>query len=94
MPARDGTGPYGTGPVGRGLGPCGGIDQEPIYGQPYGMGMAYRRGRRFSNWQPGWGWRAMPAVDEKQALQARQSWLKEQLDAITRRIEELNTPSE
>lgn len=25
MPGRDGTGPYGTGPVGRRLGPCGGL---------------------------------------------------------------------
>jgi len=34
MPKRDGTGPYGNGPMtGRGLGPCGAFNQRRGYGR-------------------------------------------------------------
>ena len=97
MPARDGTGPYGTGPVGRGLGPCGGKAQETD--QQFGMGMAHRRGRRFGNRHPRWGCRenaANNAVHNSEilSLQSRQSWLQEQLAMISRRIEALSKPSD
>ncbi len=96
MPARDGTGPYGTGPVGRGLGPCSGNEQETA--PQFGMGMAHRRGRRFGNHHPRWGWRANPAYrmedSETLRLQNRQNWLKEQLDSITREIERRSKPAE
>ncbi len=94
MPARDGTGPYGTGPVGRGLGPCGGSGQEPGNDQPFGMGMAHRRGRRFQNRQPCWGLRVYTPEEEVRLLQNRQNWLKEQLDSITREIERRSKPAE
>ena len=42
MPGGDGTGPFGNGPVGRGLGPCGA-------GQYRGRGFGFGRGRRFWN---------------------------------------------
>ncbi len=94
MPARDGTGPFGTGPIGRGLGPCAGNAAEPGFDQPYGMGIAYRRGRRRGNRGPRWGRNAWADIDEQQALKNQQNWLKEQLDAVTHRIEELTKPAE
>jgi len=102
MPGRDGTGPFGNGPVGRRLGPC--FGNEPGYDQPFGFGMARRWGRRFGfgygygyrrPWQ---NWRAdVPYRDEEsdiQALQNQQNWLKEQLDAVTHEIENRQKPSE
>jgi hypothetical protein len=88
MPARNGTGPFGTGPVGRRFGPCQGNEQETVYGQPFGMGMAHRRGRRFDNQPP--RWETLTSIDEKQVLQNRQNWLQEQLAIISRRIEEIS----
>lgn len=102
MPARDGTGPFGTGPVGRGLGPCRGNVQGFGYDQQFGMGMANRWGqRRFGNRPPRWGWGASAADNaadyaadsEIQYLQNQQNWLKDQLDAVTREIEERTKPS-
>lgn len=93
MPARDGTGPYGTGPVGRGFGPCGGNGQEFVNDQPFGMGMAHRRGRRFWNRQPHRGLEANTPEEEMSLLQNRQTWLKEQLDAVTSAIEHRSKPS-
>jgi len=95
MPARDGTGPYGTGPVGRGLGPCGGNAQE--FNQQFGMGLGNRWGRRFGNRQL-WRSRRVSANvftedSEIQSLQNRQSWLQGQLALISRRIEELSKPT-
>lgn len=95
MPARDGTGPFGTGPVGRGFGPCGGNEQEFGDNQQFGMGMANRWGqRRFGNRHPRWGRRANTAYhdadSEIQSLQNQQSWLQEQLAMISRRIEEIS----
>jgi hypothetical protein len=95
MPARDGTGPYGTGPTGRGFGPCGGNEQE--FDQQFGMGLAHRRGQRFGNRHPRRGWRAgstYRAEDgETLRLQNRQNWLKEQLDAVTRELDQRNKTS-
>jgi hypothetical protein len=92
MPARDGTGPVGTGPVGRRLGPCSEFEYENSH--PYGMGMAHRRGRRFGNWMPRWFWRENTPNEEIQILQNRQRWLKEQMDAVSREIDNLNKTPE
>lgn len=94
MPGRDGTGPFGTGPVGRRLGPCGGVVDDPYYGRQFGMGMANRWGRRFGGWAPRWGRGVITSDEEKQILQDQQSWLKNQLDEITRRMEQLDKPNE
>ena len=76
MPARDGTGPNGTGPYGRGLGPC-------------GSGQAARgRGRGFFGARPGWGFRQgeIPTADEKEILEQRKNWLQTQLDTINQTL--------
>ncbi len=75
MPGRDNTGPLGTGPIGRGLGPCGG-------------GMAYGgRGRGFGRGR-GWGFfpPALTPDEEKELLNQQKSWLQKQIDALTSRL--------
>jgi hypothetical protein len=119
MPAGDGTGPMGQGPMtGRGAGYCAGFDApgytNPMPGRGFGMGWGRgygrwggrgrgfgRGGRRNWGYGPAWGPPAPWAYDygpyaapptpaqETEALRAQAEWLKEQLDAITTRIEEL-----
>jgi hypothetical protein len=126
MPAGDGTGPRGMGPMtGRGAGYCAGYDM-PGYAHPMpgrGFGMGWGRGRawgggwgRGRGWRhqyyatgvPGWArfgyapaWGAPPAPaygpygappsseQEAEFLRTQAEWLKEQLDAISQRITEL-----
>ncbi len=78
MPGRDGTGPLGTGPNGRGLGPCGG-------GSPMGRGRRGFFGRGAGFWRT-----AYPADLETQrwTLEDQKSWLERQLDAIKSRLGE------
>ncbi len=58
------------------------------------MGMANRRGRRSGGWFPRWGGRSFSPEEELQSLQDQQSWLKEQLEAVARRIEKFHKPAE
>lgn len=79
MPGMDKTGPFGTGSMGRGLGPCGG-------------GQAGRgRGRGFSRRGNGWGMGPgfTPITGEKESLEQRKNWLESQLDAINQNLKEL-----
>ena len=90
MPGRDGTGPWGEGPLtGRGLGPC-------------GRGLAFRRGldRGFGRGR-GSGWRCWPYYsrqytgvkvtkeEEIKMLEDEVKVLEEEKENITRRIKEL-----
>ena len=75
MPGMNGTGPYGTGPLGRGMGPCG------------GGGMGRRSGRGFGR-NRGRGW-AFEPVEEKTTLEREKSWLEAQLQAITEQLQAL-----
>ncbi len=106
MPAGDGTGPMGQGPMtGRGFGYCAGSDVPgAAYGAP-GWGRGFGRGRgwgRRRGWRcgpgPAWGpppaayppYVATPAPDQEIAyLHTQAEWLREQLDTINRRIDEL-----
>lgn len=79
MPGMDKTGPFGTGSMGRGLGPCGG-------------GQAGRgRGRGFSRRGNGWGMgqAAAPITEEKAVLEQRKNWLENQLDEINQYLKEM-----
>jgi hypothetical protein len=93
MPFFDNTGPFGQGPMGRGLGPCN-AGRRGVFGSGFGRGF---RG----NWnlpggcnRPRWGWSpgrggyAAPQ-DETQALKQEASHLQNELDAIQKRLAEL-----
>jgi hypothetical protein len=102
MPRGDRTGPWGAGPrTGRGLGFCSGYD-APGYADlaPWGgRGHGYARGGGYGwrHWyyatgMPGWmraGYAPLPTEDEIGDLKAQSEFLKKQLDAIHKRIEEL-----
>jgi len=77
MPGFDGTGPLGTGPYGRGLGPCG-------RGMAAGWGRGFRRG----GWYGGVGF--VPPFtpgEEKGYLEQQKSWLESQLAGIEKRLQ-------
>jgi len=83
MPGMDSTGPLGTGPFGRGLGPCGGGQAGRF------AGWGVRRGGRG-------GWWVSPTPfsteDEKSILQQQKGWLESQLDGIKKRLDNLEQP--
>jgi hypothetical protein len=124
MPAGDGTGPRGMGPMtGRGAGYCAGYGApgyaNPMPGRGFGMGWG-RGGGRGRGWRnmyyatglPGWArygyapaWGAPPPAaygpygapptqpltpeQETEFLKSQAEMLKEELDAISQRIAEL-----
>jgi Family of unknown function (DUF5320) len=104
MPVGDRTGPLGFGPMtGRRAGYCGGFNAPgfanpaPGYGMSCGYGRFGGRGRGWRHWYhatglPGWA-RAgyVPPAQEQElaGLKNEAEWLKGQLEAINRRIEEL-----
>ncbi len=123
MPAGDGTGPMGMGPMtGRAAGYCAGYGM-PGYANPIpgrGLGLGWGRGwfgggrgwrhRYYATGLPGWArfgygpaWAAPPAAapyqyaygvpptreQETEFLKAQAEWLQQQLDAITKRMAEL-----
>lgn len=84
MPGMDGTGPYGTGPVGLGLGPCGrGLRRAGLPGIRYGAGRGIGYGRGF-----GLGYAApivtpvVPAVDDQTLLEAQAARLEAMLAGV------------
>ncbi|HDL07289.1 MAG TPA: hypothetical protein ENG35_00940 [Desulfobacteraceae bacterium] len=97
MPGFDGTGPAGAGPMtggARGLcNPAAG-GYVPVFARGYGYGRGFGRGAGFGR---GYGWYP-PAYapryplrpeDEINGLKAESDYLKGSLDAINKRIEEL-----
>lgn len=78
MPRFDGTGPLGTGPIGRGMGPCGG-------GQAWGRGRGFFRG--------GFGWWtgrvSAPITNEKEILEKQKEWFDNQLNTINQRLKDM-----
>jgi hypothetical protein len=99
MPGGDRTGPLGQGPgTGRGLGYCRGYDRPA-----FGNSASRFRGRYdFVRRGAGRGWRnrfyasgvpgrvSLTPEQETADLKAQAEWLKDQLDAIQKRIEELS----
>jgi Family of unknown function (DUF5320) len=93
MPRFDGTGPFGQGPMGRGLGPCG-AGRRSGFGSGFGSGF-----RGFCNFRSGlnrprWGrgaWEGGPArpQDEVQALKQEATYLQNELDAVQKRLAEI-----
>jgi len=103
MPYGDGTGPEGRGSMtGRQAGYCTGNDRPGRFERGFGFGIGRGRGRgmgrRAQNFAPrgyypaDYGYDREPiAVQEKDVLQQQQSWFKNQLDNITRRLSEITT---
>jgi hypothetical protein len=107
MPRGDGTGPAGIGPMtGRAAGYCAGYAM-PGYANPYGgrlgRGMAWGRGRRFGYAQPAPYWYGADApyryaapyskTQEREALQNHLKLMEEQVSAMRKRLEELESES-
>ncbi|MFZ5449886.1 MAG: DUF5320 domain-containing protein [Thermodesulfobacteriota bacterium] len=103
MPGYNGTGPLGTGPgTGWGLGPCGagrrrgfgrgmgrgawGFGRE-VYGRPRWGGRAFSYGP-FGAGSPGYG---LAPQNEAQSLKEEQAYLQNELEAIQKRIAELES---
>lgn len=102
MPRRDGSGPWGMGPMtGRGFGPCGwGYDRGYGYGGGWGRGIR-RRGAFGPGYsygprpmaQPGpgyygYGWDAA-RVSQRKLLKEQQEMLQDELKWITKELEAL-----
>jgi len=112
MPAGDGTGPLGMGPMsGRGMGFCGGY-ATPGWAYPGPGRRFFGRGGRGGG--GGYGWRhqyyatrsptvprwarggispayAPPSREQEiETLKGEAEWLREQLDAINRRMDQLS----
>jgi len=105
MPRGDRTGPVGAGPrTGRGLGFCSGYDVPGYANSGFGRGMGLGRGFRGGGggWRfGGFAWRnpgygvpypaqTMTPDLERDNLQNEAQYLKERLDAINKRINELD----
>lgn len=102
MPRGNRTGPMGAGPrTGRGFGYCSGYDAPGFATPAPGFGMGWGRGRGggfgwrnrfFASGPVGWDYSRYEPPSPEESLQALKSdadWLKGQLDAINKRIEEL-----
>jgi len=84
MPAQDGTGPRGMGPLtGRGFGPCCiGMGRRQRFGTGRGMG-------RFFNWSwPNWRWPKNKA-DEQKGFEEYEKALRGELAEIEKAKKEL-----
>ena len=79
MPRFDGTGPMGTGPIGRGMDPCGG-------------GQSRGRGRGFGRGNFGWdmGQSTAPQPETKEVMEQRKTWLEKQLVAISQQLQDMD----
>lgn len=102
MPRGNGTGPNGMGPMtGRAAGYCAGFETpgfaNPVAGRGQGFGNGRGgRGRRnmfHATGMPGWmrGGNAVAPYSESQTLQQHAAMLQQQLDAINKRLSEVET---
>ncbi len=102
MPRGDRTGPAGSGMMtGKRVGYCAGFN-VPGYmnsavsgrGVGFGGGGHGRRNMFYTTGIPGWqrfGYPSVSPQDETESLKTQADWLKDQLDAINKRIEELES---
>ena len=84
MPRFDGTGPIGTGPIGRKMGPCGGQYAGDFAGR--GRGRGFFRG----NFGWGIGQYNIPLYATKEAVEQRKAWLENQLAVVSQQLQDLN----
>ncbi len=103
MPRGDRTGPWGAGPMtGRAAGYCAGYPAPGFASAPGGFRGArwpWGGGRGWRHWfyatgLPFWARGGFPAPSleqERDALKAQAKWMAEALEAINKRIQELET---
>ena len=97
MPAGDGTGPMGMGAMtGRGAGYCSGAAMPGNAGYGYGRGMGFGGGQGCRNRFFGAGYQGrfapragLDPTMEKQALKNQAEALQAQLDAIQKRLSDM-----
>lgn len=98
MPGRDQTGPMGEGPLtGRWWGTCSGFGRPGFprsgnFWRGFGGGRGRWRNGPFANRFADEGWfeqRPLTSQEELEVLMDESEWLKSQLDAIQKRISEL-----
>lgn len=97
MPYHDGTGPFGDGRPGRGLGPCGrfGVPARGGFGRGFGRGSGFGRGMGFRArrcwWAPYGNYSPRPADDiypyTREDLLAQKDELEKQLKWLSEQIE-------
>ena len=87
MPGYDGTGPAGSGPNGRGMGPCG----RGMRGTNRGFFGFGRRGDFGRGFLPLRWLGVNPVNDEKTQLDSEKEWLSQQLEAVKRRLNDLES---
>lgn len=99
MPGGDRSGPAGMGPgTGRRMGYCSGYDQPGVFNRGFGFGMGRGGGRGNRNrfFATGTSFRATfePSPDwEMNSLKAQADALKNELQAIEKRLESFNQDS-
>jgi len=93
MPNRDGTGPWGTGRPGRGLGHCGRMEQDNTqYGRFFGRGFRFSGGLRMRGrrrWmdapetknQDIYPYTRQELEEQKKDLETQLAWLNNQLNS-------------
>ena len=83
MPGMDRTGPMGTGPIGRGMGLCGGGQAGRGFGRGRaGFGRGAGRSWEFSQAD-------LPPADEKNYLKQQEALLENRLESIQTRLGQL-----
>jgi len=85
MPRMDRTGPMGTGPIGRGMGPCGNGQANWGRGRGFCRGAGAARDMIPTAFLPD---------KEKDILEQQKVWLQTQLEGITHRLQELHKTEE
>jgi len=103
MPRGDRTGPMGAGPMtGRGAGYCAGYSAPGFANPTPRRGLGFRGGGHgwrhmfYATGLPGWqrfGYTPPTPQQETDTLKAQADWLKQQLDAINKRIADLEGKS-
>ena len=87
MPGRDGTGPYGEGPLtGRGLGPCGrGLAFRGGLGRGFGRGFGFRRVPAY----PAYGYEPVEITKEQKikVLETERAEIEAELKELEKEIQ-------
>jgi hypothetical protein len=92
MPARDKTGPFGTGPRGRGRGPCRQADTSSFGGRGQGRGLG--QGRRQGQGRKGGGGFFDNGIGHASLTQAEETvMLEKHISALQARLSELQGKS-